>query len=72
MNRLFAVSLLTAQLALGPGYPGYEGDCAQNVFFSLLFPQLMPPFALRQEHALKRADEPFGLFERDAGEAIAL
>lgn len=46
MDRLFAVLLLAALLLLGPvgkdWTRGPEAEKAQEVFFSMLFPQLMP------------------------------
>lgn len=66
MDRFFVVALLVVQLALWPGYG--EGENARPVFFSLLFPQLMP----RQEHAPGCEVWPFCLFEDAAGEAIRL
>ncbi|MDO5378954.1 MAG: hypothetical protein Q4G52_11525 [Clostridia bacterium] len=65
MDRFFAVALLAVQLALWTG--NGEGN-TQSVFFSLLFPQLMPQY----EHAPSGEDWPFRLFEHDAGEATLL
>ncbi len=62
MVRFVVVACLTVQLALFSGYG--ERKCAQPVFFSLLFPQLMP----WQEEP---ESWPFGLFE-GAGEAMLL
>ncbi len=60
MLRYVIVACLAVQLALFSGY----GEPAQPVFFSLLFPQLMP----QQE---EQWDWPFCLFE-GAGEAMLL
>jgi len=62
MVRFVIVACLTVQLAFFSGYG--EGEPARPVFFSLLFPQLMP----RQE---EQESWPFRLFE-SAGEAMRL
>ncbi len=62
MVRFVIVACLAVQLALFSGYG--EGEQARPVFFSLLFPQLMP----RQEEPWQW---PFDLFE-GAGEAMFL
>ncbi len=62
MFRFVIVACLAVQLALWPGYG--EGEHVRPVFFSLLFPQLMP----RQEEP---ESWPFGLFE-GVGEAMFL
>jgi len=65
MDRLFAVVLLAAQVALWPGYG--EETAARPVFFSLLFPQLMP-----RAEAAPRGDGFVWPFEDAAGEAVYL
>jgi len=63
MGRLFSVALLSAVLLLVPSCP--ESMPAQPVFFSMLFPQLIPPCLLERTEGADAC-------EATAGEAMQL
>lgn len=69
---VFLIGLAAVLLMTGALCAGARQECAQEVFFSMIFPQLMPEWAWNAPQERATPDEALPFDGQTLGEAVCL